>query len=229
MAARFNRHPFLIPATARRYRRSGVGGHFQISRSVRRGRLPTSPRAGIRSGFEVSPCASWHGQSDTILGWLLTPTITRRWNESDASAWLCPGWTRVTFKDAHSFVFGDADSRFFNGVGSPPRSRWETSGRSLHFLTEPGERRSPSQRRPIYRVAAPRRPRVAQHSLRRSARTGGRSQSCSMLAYRQVACQHPPWTEYDAELPECALIERRARRTYQQPHSRRYAARATAP
>ena len=38
------------------------------------------------------------------------------------------------------FRVGRRRFAIFNGHGSPPRPRWESSGRSLHFLSDPSER-----------------------------------------------------------------------------------------
>jgi predicted DNA-binding protein (MmcQ/YjbR family) len=38
------------------------------------------------------------------------------------------------------FRVGRRRFAIFNGLGSPPRRRWEASGRSLHFLSDPSER-----------------------------------------------------------------------------------------
>ena len=37
------------------------------------------------------------------------------------------------------FRVGKRRFAIFNGAGSPPRPRWSSSGRSLHFLTDPLE------------------------------------------------------------------------------------------
>jgi predicted DNA-binding protein (MmcQ/YjbR family) len=37
------------------------------------------------------------------------------------------------------FRVGNRRFAIFNGAGSPPRPRWSSSGRSLHFLTDPLE------------------------------------------------------------------------------------------
>jgi predicted DNA-binding protein (MmcQ/YjbR family) len=37
------------------------------------------------------------------------------------------------------FRVGKRRFAIFNGAGSPPRPRWNSSGRSLHFLTDPLE------------------------------------------------------------------------------------------
>jgi predicted DNA-binding protein (MmcQ/YjbR family) len=43
------------------------------------------------------------------------------------------------------FRVGRRRFAIFNGLGSPPRPRWESSGRSLHFLGDPTERDSLTQ------------------------------------------------------------------------------------
>lgn len=51
-----------------------------------------------------------------------------------------PGVDEGELQGRPLFRVGRRRFAIFNGVGAPPRPRWETSGRSLHFLAEPGER-----------------------------------------------------------------------------------------
>jgi len=51
-----------------------------------------------------------------------------------------PGVDEGELQGRPLFRVGRRRFAIFNGIGSPPRSRWRTSGRSLHFLAEPSER-----------------------------------------------------------------------------------------
>lgn len=50
-----------------------------------------------------------------------------------------PGVDEGELQGRPLFRVGRRRFAIFNGVGSPPRSRWQTSGRLLHFLNEPAE------------------------------------------------------------------------------------------
>ena len=49
------------------------------------------------------------------------------------------GAEEAALQDRPLFRVGKRRFAIFNGVGSPPRPRWSSSGRSLHFLTDPLE------------------------------------------------------------------------------------------
>jgi predicted DNA-binding protein (MmcQ/YjbR family) len=50
-----------------------------------------------------------------------------------------PGVTETTLQDRPLFRVGRRRFALFNGATSPPRPRWASSGRSLHFLADPEE------------------------------------------------------------------------------------------
>jgi predicted DNA-binding protein (MmcQ/YjbR family) len=55
---------------------------------------------------------------------------------------ICLGFARAEEAELQSrplFRVGKRRFAIFNGAGSPPRPRWNASGRSLHFLTDPLE------------------------------------------------------------------------------------------
>ena len=55
---------------------------------------------------------------------------------------ICSGFVRAEEAELQSrplFRVGKRRFAIFNGAGSPPRPRWSSSGRSLHFLTDPLE------------------------------------------------------------------------------------------
>jgi predicted DNA-binding protein (MmcQ/YjbR family) len=55
---------------------------------------------------------------------------------------ICRGFARVEevqLQNRPLFRVGKRRFAIFNGAGSPPRPRWSSSGRSLHFLTDPLE------------------------------------------------------------------------------------------
>jgi predicted DNA-binding protein (MmcQ/YjbR family) len=51
-----------------------------------------------------------------------------------------PGARQAELQGRPLFRVGRRRFAIFNGVGSPPRPRWDRSGRSLHFVTDPAER-----------------------------------------------------------------------------------------
>ena len=51
-----------------------------------------------------------------------------------------PSADESQLQDRPLFVVGRRRFAIFNGESSPPRKRWEGSGRSLHFLSDPSER-----------------------------------------------------------------------------------------
>jgi predicted DNA-binding protein (MmcQ/YjbR family) len=51
-----------------------------------------------------------------------------------------PGADEAELQGRPLFRVGRRRFAIFNGAGSPARPRWEGSGRSLHFLTDPTER-----------------------------------------------------------------------------------------
>jgi predicted DNA-binding protein (MmcQ/YjbR family) len=56
---------------------------------------------------------------------------------------ICLSFPRVDESELQNrplFVVGRRRFAIFNGESSPPRTRWEGSGRSLHFLSDPSER-----------------------------------------------------------------------------------------
>src|SRR5258708_38667311 len=55
---------------------------------------------------------------------------------------ICLGFAGAEEAELQSrplFRVGKRRFAIFNGAGSPPRPRWSSSGRSLHFLTDPLE------------------------------------------------------------------------------------------
>ena len=68
-------------------------------------------------------------------------------DEEDAAALervrrICFGFARADEAELQSrplFRVGNRRFAIFNGAGSPARPRWSSSGRSLHFLTDPLE------------------------------------------------------------------------------------------
>ena len=57
--------------------------------------------------------------------------------DGSVSASLAP--KKRTYKIVLCSALESGASRIFNGAGSTPRPRWSSSGRSLHFLTDPLE------------------------------------------------------------------------------------------
>jgi len=53
------------------------------------------------------------------------------------SAW--PGAEEAALQDRPLFRVGKRRFALFNGLNSPPRPRWISSGQSLHFLADPGD------------------------------------------------------------------------------------------
>ena len=49
------------------------------------------------------------------------------------------GTNEHVLQDRPLFRVGNRRYAIFNGASSPPRRRWEGSGRSLHFLADPDE------------------------------------------------------------------------------------------
>jgi predicted DNA-binding protein (MmcQ/YjbR family) len=49
------------------------------------------------------------------------------------------GAVEAELQDRPLFRVGRRRFALFNGASSPPRPRWNTSGRSLHFLADPNE------------------------------------------------------------------------------------------
>lgn len=139
----------------------------------------------------VSPFASWPGRGGTISEWLLTPTTAKHWNESNASVWPFRGWTRVSFRDARSFVLGDADSRSSTVWGHRRDPDGKRAGdRSISSTnrpsTKPFETSADSSRRHTTATAG------GSAFVSKRARTGGRSQSCLMPPIDRSRRQ-PPW------------------------------------
>jgi predicted DNA-binding protein (MmcQ/YjbR family) len=55
---------------------------------------------------------------------------------------ICLGFARTEESELQNrplFRVGKRRFAIFNGAGSPPRPRWNASGRSLHFLSDPLE------------------------------------------------------------------------------------------
>ena len=51
-----------------------------------------------------------------------------------------PGVEEAVLQDRPLFRVGRRRFAIFNGEASPPRQRWDSSGRSLHFLCDPLDR-----------------------------------------------------------------------------------------
>lgn len=64
---------------------------------------------------------------------------TRLSGASGVSASASPGAEEAELQDRPLFRVGKKRFALFNGAGSPRRPRWNGSGRSLHFLTDPPE------------------------------------------------------------------------------------------
>lgn len=89
----------------------------------------SAPRASCRTRRAARDAVDVRDDSDTaVLGRLRD--ICSRFAAAEEGE----------LQDRPLFRVGRRRFAIFNGKGSPPRPRWAGSGRSLHFLADPGER-----------------------------------------------------------------------------------------
>jgi predicted DNA-binding protein (MmcQ/YjbR family) len=82
-------------------------------------------------------CRNFDGRARAMSG------VTDEQRDLDRIRRICLGFPRVdesVLQDRPLFVVRRRRFAIFNGESSPPRKRWEESGRSLHFLSDPSER-----------------------------------------------------------------------------------------